>query len=261
MDALGWVYVNSNGSSSNVMIVSGDYNATNHTKVISGEVMGNAKILAMSSSCFIFVDANNNTLTVASERPDNATGQAPPPNNTNATNGTNGTNGPFLFEDITPLVANLSVTNQSRWTVSEKCDRFAVNGNVFFRGPNQTRFAPGTNNASFNPSAIDQEASAALVGNSIWLLNPDTNSFFKAFENPQPILPNSSISVFDRQIVVTGVNSTTAQVLAFYIELSGNFTNCLNYYFPMYQNFPKIQLSPQLTKVLISGPFIPPNQT
>ena len=35
----------------------------------------------------------------------------------------------------------------------------------------------------------------------------------------------------------------------------------LNFFFPQYQSTPKIQVSSGLTKVMIMGPFIPPNQT
>jgi hypothetical protein len=98
------------------------------------------------------------------------------------------------------------------------------------------------------------------VNNSIWLFNPNTSSFVRAFDNPQPILPESTIRVVNNnQVAVSAVNGTAAQVLAFFIEPSGNFTNCLNFFFPNYQAAPKIQVSPRLTKILIMGPFTPPN--
>jgi hypothetical protein len=83
----------------------------------------------------------------------------------------------------------------------------------------------------------------------------------RAFDSPWPILPRSSIAVWDNRVVVTATNGTAAQALAFLIKPSGNFTNCLNFFFPMYQAPPKIMVSPQLTKVLVMGPFIPPNAT
>jgi hypothetical protein len=159
------------------------------------------------------------------------------------------------------LLANLSITNTSRWTISDRCDRFAVDGKIFFRPPGQPRYSPIPNNAStFMPSALDSQLTAIVANNSIWLLNPNTSTFFRAFDNPQPILNERTIKVINnRHVVVTAVNGTSAQVIAFNIEPTGNFTNCLNFFFPMYQAAPKILLSPRLTKVLIMGPFLPPN--
>lgn len=83
-----------------------------------------------------------------------------------------------------------------------------------------------------------------MVNNSIWLLNPNTSSFVRAFDNPEPILPRSNIAKRENRLVVIADNGTAAQVLAFAIEPSGNFTNCLKFFFPMYQAPPKIYVSP-----------------
>jgi hypothetical protein len=61
--------------------------------------------------------------------------------------------------------------------------------------------------------------------------------------------------------VITATNSTSAQVLAFSFDSAGVFTPCLNFFFRQYQGPPKIQVSSGLTKVMIMGPFIPPNLT
>lgn len=225
-----------------------DANSPNNLQVVNAAANGNMKVLTISGNCFIFVDTNTNNFTIA----------IAPPTNANTTNTTN----PFTYHDLTPLVANMSINNQSQWRVSEQCDRLSINNRIFVRLPNQPRFVPVNNNMTlFTPSSLDIDLTAAVVGNSIWRFNPNTSNFVRAYDSPFPILPNSSISVADNKIVVTGTNSTVAQVLAFFVESSGNFTPCLNYYFPAYQNFPKIQISPLLTKVLILGPFIPPNRT
>jgi hypothetical protein len=255
MDSLTWVYLNSNSSNTDYTIFTADAKSPNNLKAVNSSAMGSVQVLAMSNNCFLFIDTTNNTVKVAT---------APPANGTNSSSSANSSNSssPFVYEDVTPLIANLSVTNHSRWTVSQRCDRFGVDGKVFFRTQNSSHFMPVPNNVTvFSPSAMDRDLSAAIVNSSIWLLNPNTSTYWKAFDSPIPFLPNNSINVFNNQVVVTATNSTSAQVQAFFIEDNGNFTNCLNYNFPMYQSFPKIQLSEQFTKVLIMGAFIPPNQT
>ena len=227
----------------------------------------------MSQNCLIFIDSGSNNITVAAASPpaNNTNGTAPSGANGTAPNGTapNGTaqNGPLVFEDITPLIANFSVNSSSKWSISDQCDRFAVDSHVFFRMPG-SHFNPIPNNipnnmtnnmTNFMPSSLDTQLTAAVINNSIWLLNNNTNTFMRAFDNPDPILPMSTIATFNNRVVVVAHNGTAAQALAFVVDQSGNFTNCLNFFFPMYQAPPQIYFSPQLTKVLVTGPFTPPN--
>jgi hypothetical protein len=292
-DTLAWVFLSSDPSpATNFTVITADPTSPNNTRIVNASAPGNITILAMSQNCLIFVDTLSQNVTVAAASPpangtngtapngagpngtlpngtapNGANGTAPngaPPNGT-APNGTNGTaaqNGPFAFENVTPLLSNFTINSSSKWTISQNCDRFAVDNHVFFRTPGQPRFNPIRNNISdFAPSSLDRELTAAVVNSSVWLLNTDTSSFMRAFDSPWPFLPRRSIVVRDNRVVVTATNGTAAQVLAFFIESSGSFTNCLNFYFPMYQGPSKIIVSPQLTKVIVMGPFTPPNAT
>jgi len=58
-----------------------------------------------------------------------------------------------------------------------------------------------------------------------------------------------------------GTDNTTAHVLAYSDNNSGNLTVCLNYTFTHFVNRPQIQISSNFTKILIMGPFTPPNTT
>ena len=68
----------------------------------------------------------------------------------------------------------------------------------------------------FNASALSRNLDAAIVGNSIWLLNG--TSFVFAFNSTKPFLPNNNIHRKDARIVVTATNATAAQSFAFYVE-------------------------------------------
>jgi hypothetical protein len=255
-DTLAWVFLSSDPSpATNFTVITADPTAPNNTRIVNASAPGNITILAMSQNCLIFIDTLSQNVTVAAAA--NGTNGAVP----NGT-GLNGTaqNGPYAFENVTPLLSNFTINSSSKWTISQNCDRFAVDNQVFFRTPGQPHFNPIRNNISdFAPSSLDRELTAAVVNNSVWLLNTNTSSFMRAFDSPWPILPRSSIFVRDNRVVVTAVNGTAAQALAFFIESSGNFTKCLNFFFPMYQAPPRIMVSPQLTKVLVMGPFTPPN--
>ncbi len=149
---LAWVFLNSDNTTTNFTIFSADPNAPNNTARQNGNIRGNARVLAMSDHCLILVDTISQNVTVVAS-------PLPPQNGTNTTNNTapnNNTNASLAYENVTPLLATITITNTSRWAISDRCDRFAVDGKIFFRTPNQTRFSPIANNAStFMPSSID----------------------------------------------------------------------------------------------------------
>lgn len=166
----------------------------------------------------------------------------------------------FLTQDVTQLLfnSNATPTGSSAWMVSNACDRFAVDNKIFYRTINQSTFAPLV--LSQAPSSIDQNITAAVIGNSLWLLNFQTNTFSLVVNNTNA-LPASQMYKVGSRIVITAANTTSAQVLAYSMNSSGAVKSCLNYLFNSYQGTPSIKISSNLSKVLIVGPFIPPNKT
>jgi hypothetical protein len=170
------------------------------------------------------------------------------------------------LEDLGFLMNGSPLINiTSYWQLSDNCDRFAVNNNVYYRGPNTTHYSlisNNSNNSTFAPIALDRSITTAIVGTTVWVLNPATNSFYPIYDNVQPFLSTVTVSTFNNRIVISSTNTTAAQVLAFALDPTTNLlTNVLNFNFAGYQSLPKIQISSQLTKVLIIGPFLPPNKT
>lgn len=85
--------------------------------------------------------------------------------------------------DLTPILQNFTITNTSRWTVSQKCDRFAVDNVIFFRNGNDSNFRPILlNQTVFNPSSYNQNLTWALFDNAVWRLDPLTNAFLKELQ-------------------------------------------------------------------------------
>jgi hypothetical protein len=131
------------------------------------------------------------------------------------------------------------------------------------------------------PSSLNQNISFAVIGNDIWSLSPVNNSFVLALNNsallsqtngtnttnvtsgplPPPLLPMNKIYSANNLIVITATNNTAAQVYAYSVGMNGMIRPLLNFYFPAYQSTPKILVSSNLTKVLVMGPFLPPNKT
>lgn len=250
---LSWVYVNPSGSNTNITVVQTNSSFPNNVRINTNSLPGSLNVISMNSYCIITRDITNNSLSIASF--------PPAPANASHTASAN-SSAPFVIQDINPLMANITLTNTTKWGLSDRCERFSVDNKVFFRAPNQSNYQPITNNMSaFNPTAFSRNLDAALAGNSIWLLSANGNSFTRAFESNKTFLPNSKIYRKEARIVVAGYNGTAAQVVAYYFENTGMFTNCLDYFFPFYQSAPKIQISSQLSKVLVMGPFIAPNQT
>jgi hypothetical protein len=143
-DAFSWVLLNTDPTPvTNFTIISADPTAPNNIRMVNASVPGNISILAMSQNCMIFVDTISQNVTVAAAGPptNGTNGTAPNggPNGTlpngSAPNGSAPQNGPFVFENITPLLANFSINGSSRWSISDKCDRFAVDNRLFFRPP------------------------------------------------------------------------------------------------------------------------------
>lgn len=249
---LTWIFANPSAGNTNITIIQSNSSFPNNVKINTNLLPGTLSIISMNSYCIVTRDIANNSIYIAS-----------PPHPTNSSNLTaSNTSAPFAVQDITALLANITLTNTTKWGLSDKCDRFSVNNMVFFRAPNQSNFQPIANNMStFNASAISRNIDAAIVGSSIWLLNANGSSFVSAFNINRTLLPNNNIYRKDNRIIVAATNVTAAQAFAFVIEDNGMFTNCLDYFFPFYQSAPKIQVSSQLSKVLAMGPFIAPNQT
>lgn len=198
----------------------------------------------MNPNCIITKNTVNNNYAIA-------TPPAPPVNSSNSS-------APFVVQDITSLLAGITITATTKWGLSDRCDRFSVDNMVFFRAPNQAAYQAMP---SFSPSALNRNLDAAVVGNSIWLLSSSGSSFVQAFNSTTPFLLNPIIYKNDVRVVVTSTNSTAAQAKAFFIESTGVFTNCLDYTFAAFQSAPTIQVSSKLSKILAMGPFIPPNLT
>jgi hypothetical protein len=178
--SLSWAFLNAGnvtGNNTNITILSANASAPNNIQSVNSTLPGNQKILVMNQNCFLLFDIISGNYTVATN--------APPSNNSL---------GPYQLEDITPLVANMSVGNTTQWGLSGTCDRFSADTNIFFRTPNQTHFRPILNNSVLlNASAINGNLDTAIVGNSVWFYNPQTNNFANVFTNPQPFLPNINV--------------------------------------------------------------------
>jgi hypothetical protein len=80
----------------------------------------------------------------------------------------------------------------------------------------------------------------------------------KIFDSPKPIFANNKLYQLPGRIVVTGTNATSAQTFAF-IDLNGTLKTIFNWTFSQYQSAPMIKLSTNASKIIITGPFTPPN--
>lgn len=219
----------------------------------------------MNDKCLVLKEAASGNINIA----------RPPAN----VNGSTNASVPFTLQDVTQVLTSANVTSNasSNWMVSNFCDRFAVDNKVFTRTLNQS-YIPLT--FPQPPSSLDKNLSVAVIGNDIWSLSPLNNTFVLALNNslllsqngtnatnntsgplPPPILPMNKVYTANNLIVVTATNNTAGQVYAYSVGMNGMIKPLLNFYFPAYQSTPKILVSSNLTKVLIMGPFMPPNQT
>jgi hypothetical protein len=89
-------------------------------------------------------------------------------------------NASLPFINLSPMLQNLTITNTSRWTISQRCDRFAVDNAIFFRNGNDSNFRPVLlNQTLFTPSSYNQNLTWALADNAVWRFDPLTGSFSK----------------------------------------------------------------------------------
>lgn len=99
-DALAWAFLNADPTPlTNFTVRAADPAAPNNLRVLNGAIVGDAKVLAMSANCLLLIDSISRNVTLA----------AMPPSN--GTNGSVPSNSSFTFENVTPLLANLSVGN------------------------------------------------------------------------------------------------------------------------------------------------------
>ena len=92
-------------------------------------------------------------------------------------------NSSLPYIDLSQILQNFTITNTSRWTISQKCDRFAIDNMIFFRNGNDSNFRPVLlNQTLFNPSSYNQNLTWALSGNAVWKFDPLTNTFLKELQ-------------------------------------------------------------------------------
>jgi len=72
------------------------------------------------------------------------------------------------------------------------------------------------------------------------------------------LFQNNKLYQLPGRIVVTGTNATSAQVFAF-VDQNGTLNTLFNWTFTQYQNTPMIKVANNASKIMIVGPFIPPN--
>jgi hypothetical protein len=182
--------------------------------------------------------------------------------------------------DVTQTLANFTINQTTRFSVSLECDRFSVDSLIFSILPplNGTTPPPPSNSSNntiplqqfglvpnnisnFTWTSSDDNLTIFAVGSSIWVLRLDlNNTFVKIYDTPVPLLPQNKLFATKTSIVVGGWNVTTAQVFAITFQ-NGSVFNCFNFTFNNYQNTPMIQVSKNMTKILIAGLAIPPNST
>ena len=149
------------------------------------------------------------------------------------------------------------------------CDRFSVDNKIYaIVASNNTN---NTNNTSptfnliqnnlttFIWNQTDDNLTTVIVNSSLWRYRPESNnSFVKIFDSPNPFFATNKLYQSQGRIVVTGTNSTSAQAFAF-IDQNGNLSTVFNWTFTKYGNTPLIKVSTNATKIMIVGPFTPPN--
>lgn len=221
------------GANTYLTMINANPSFPNNTQIINSIFSGNQTILAMNDRCLLLRDLTSNNITIA----------RPPANISNSSNIS------FTLQDITQKLMEFNVTStvNSTWTISNMCDRFAVDSQLFSNTLNQSTYMPIP--FAQPPTSFDPNLAVAIIGGDIWTLNPINNSFVLALNNtpsvnatnpPPPILPMSKVFARNNLIVVTGTNTTSAQVYAYSVNTNGMLKPLLNYFFPLYQGIPKI---------------------
>ena len=125
-NALNWAYQITTANVTNLTIIKGNPNSTNNYQVTNSSFNGNQSILAMNDKCLILKETASNNISIATLPP--------------ASNSTNTSNNPFVLQDVTQAIinANITLTPNSTWAISDLCDRFAVDNKVFSKSSNQT---------------------------------------------------------------------------------------------------------------------------
>ena len=102
---------------------------------------------------------------------------------------------------------------------------------------------------------------AILNGNEIWVINPTTLApSFVYNHTANPLLPNHNLYRSGNRILITGSNATVAQFFAYSVDNTTTpwtFDSIINYTCPNFTASPNIQVSDDLTKVLVFGNSTP----
>lgn len=115
--------------------------------------------------------------------------------------------------------------------------------------------------SNFTWTAVDDELTIVISGDgNLWRIDYSTGTIVPFFNPPQPFPAGSKIKTMQDRIFLWAKNASSAWVFAFSLATNPP-TNCLNYSFHNFQASPLIKFSPNLTKVLVLGPTIPPNTT
>jgi hypothetical protein len=162
---------------------------------------------------------------------------------------------------VTPLLTALTLTGT--WILADNCEKFAVGGAIFYLNTAKTAYVlfPGITQAF---TALDQNINVGIVGNEVYALVPGTTyTIAKIFTYNGTFLTNTRIFSLDsNKVVITSTSTSTARVLAYNVNTgNGAFTNVMTYQDAGYSDTPTVYVSPQLTKIFITGPIAAaPNQ-
>ena len=168
------------------------------------------------------------------------------------------------FADVSALLTNVTTTSTTKYGISLLCDRFSVDNRIYAIVPSNNtalqNFNIVSNNlASFTWTSSDDNLTTVIVGSSVWRFQVASSNFTKILDSPMPLFSNAKLYSSPGRFVIAGANTTAAQVFAFADQNNGSIPCVFNWTFQNYTNTPMISVSVNSSKIMITGPSIPPN--
>lgn len=156
-------------------------------------------------------------------------------------------------------VTSVPITGSTRWFISPDCSRLAVAAKMLIVNANRDGFV-SMSTTPVNFTAWELRMNAAILSNQeLWVVDSNlVPSSVYNLTNPLPAFQN--LYRAGKRLLITATDATTAKILAYNVDSTTTpwtMTPVFNYTYPNFTVEPKIQVSEDISKVLVFGNSTP----
>ena len=152
------------------------------------------------------------------------------------------------------------ITTSTRWFISPDCSRLAVAAKMLIIDANRTGFiSMSTTPVNFTAWELQMDT-AILSSQQLWVVNPTTPVPFNIYNFTNTLPSFQNLYRAGKRLLITATDGSTAKIFAYNVDNTTTpwtLTSVFNYSNPNFTVEPQIQVSEDISKVLVFGNSTP----